>query len=162
MKILLIDWNSIVKSDKLVRFPVSIDLARELFGNSAGEWKNKSFQEKYEDKLNTIFNNMAKSGIEFFAPGGSEFRRLLTMLWWFYIKKSNFPERNSKYFTESYEQYEDTYKLNPELFEYLYDEYYQYLKENYVFEVNDDVVFFSETSFIKQLEKLLSGRPAFS
>jgi hypothetical protein len=41
MKILLIDWNRVVKSDKLVRFPVSIDLARELFGNSAGEWKYK-------------------------------------------------------------------------------------------------------------------------
>ena len=138
-KILLIDWNRVVKSDKLVRFPVSIDLARELFGNSAGEWKNKSFQEKYEDRLNTIFKNMIKSGIEFFAPGGSEFRRLLTMLWWFYIKKSNFPERNSKYFTESYEQYEESYKLDPELFEYLYDEYYQYFRENYIFEVNNDV-----------------------
>ena len=31
-----------------------------------------------------------------------------------------------------------------------------------IFEVNDDVVFFSETVFIKQLEKLLSIRPEFS
>ncbi len=139
MKILLIDWNRVARGDKLVRFPVSIGLARELFGNSAGEWKNKSFQEKYEDKLNTIFKNMIRSGIEFFAPGGSEFRRLLTMLEWSYIKKSNFPECNSKYFTEYYEKYEETYKLDPELFEYLYDEYYQYFKENYIFEVNNDV-----------------------
>jgi len=33
MKILLIDWNSIVKSDKLVRFPVNISLERELLDN---------------------------------------------------------------------------------------------------------------------------------
>jgi hypothetical protein len=138
-KILLIDWNSIVKSDKLIRFPVSIDLVRELFGDHAGVWENKEFQEKYENKLNTLFQNMRKSGIEFFSPGGSEFRRLNGMLWWFYIKKSNVPERNSKYFAESYEQYEETYKLDPELFEYLYDEYYQYFKENYIFEVNNDV-----------------------
>ena len=31
-----------------------------------------------------------------------------------------------------------------------------------IFEVNDDVVFFSETNFIKQLEKLLSTRPEYS
>jgi trk system potassium uptake protein TrkA len=31
-----------------------------------------------------------------------------------------------------------------------------------IFEVNDDVVFFSETNFIKQLEKLLSARPVYS
>ena len=31
-----------------------------------------------------------------------------------------------------------------------------------IFEVNDDVVFFSETNFIKQLEKLLSTRPVYS
>ena len=30
-----------------------------------------------------------------------------------------------------------------------------------IFEVNDDVVFFSETSCIKKLEKLLSERPEF-
>jgi len=138
-KVLLIDWNRIVKGDKFVRFPVNISLAIELFGSSAGEWDNKEFQDKYEDKLNIIFKNMNKSGIEFFAPGGSELRRLLTMLWWFYIKKSNFPECNSKDFTEYYEKYEKTYNLDSELFEYLYDEYYQYFKENYEFEVNDDV-----------------------
>lgn len=138
-KILLIDWNRIVKSNKFVRFPVNISLAIELFGSSAGEWNNKEFQDKYEDKLNIIFKNMIRSGIEFFAPGGSELRRLLTMLWWFYIKKSNFPECSSKDFTEYYEKYDKTYNLDPELFEYLYDEYYQFFKENYEFEVNDDV-----------------------
>ena len=30
------------------------------------------------------------------------------------------------------------------------------------FEVNDDVVFFSETNSIKKLEKLLSNRPEYS
>ena len=31
-----------------------------------------------------------------------------------------------------------------------------------IFEVNDDVVFFSETNCIKKLEKLLSSRPEYS
>ena len=31
-----------------------------------------------------------------------------------------------------------------------------------IFEVNDDVVFFSETNSIKKLEKLLSNRPEYS
>jgi hypothetical protein len=138
-KTLLIDWNILVKSDNLIRFPVSIGLARELFGNSAGEWENKEFQEKYERKLNALFKNMRKSDIEFFAPGGSEFRRLLRMLWWFYIKRGNLPDRNSKSFIEYHEKYEDTYDLDPELFNYLYDEYFKYFKENYTFEVYDDI-----------------------
>ncbi len=138
-KILLIDWNSIVKSDKLIRFPVSIDLVRGLFGDHAGVWKNKEFQEKYEDKLNALFKNMSKSGIRFFSPGGSELRRLLTMLWWFYIKKNNPPECSTRYFVDGYKEYEDTYNLDPELFEYLYNEYYEYFQDNYVFEVFAEV-----------------------
>lgn len=138
-KILLIDWNAIVKSDKLIRFPVNVSLATELFGDHVGVWRNKEFQEKYEDKLNALFENMRNAGIKFFSPGGSALRRLLTMLWWSYIKKGNLPERNSKYFIESFKEYEDTYNIDPELFEYLYNEYYEHFQDNYVFEVFDDV-----------------------
>ena len=138
-KILLIDWNSIVKSDKLIRFPVSISLVKELFGDHAGVWENKEFQEKYENNLITLFQNMRESGIEFFSPGGSPLRRLISMLWWFYIKKNNPPECSTRYFVDEYKEHEDTYNLDPELFEYLYDEYYQYFKDNYIFEVFNEV-----------------------
>ena len=138
-KILLIDWNSVVKSDKLIRFPVSIALTKELFGDHAGVWGSKEFQEKYEDKLNVIFENMRKSGIEFFSPGGSSLRRLISMLWWFYVKKNNPPECSTRYFVDAYKEYEDTYNLDPELFEYLYNEYYEYFQDNYAFEVFPEV-----------------------
>ncbi len=136
---LLIDWNSIVKSDKLIRFPVSIGLTKELFGDHAGVWENKEFQEKYEDKIITIFKNIRESGIEFFSPGGSPLRRLISMLWWFYIKKNNPPECSTRYFVDGYKEYEDAYNLDPELFEYLYNEYYEYFQDNYVFKVFAEV-----------------------
>jgi hypothetical protein len=61
------------------------------------------------------------------------------MLWWFYIKKNNPLECSTRYFVDSYKEYEDTYTLDPELFEYLYNEYYEYFQDSYAFEVFAEV-----------------------
>jgi hypothetical protein len=123
-KILLIDWDFFSTDVKSWNgFPVHIPLVKE--------WLDTG---KYESEEEALYGSMRESGVFFSSPGNSPIRWLIRILRWFYFKQQDYLGVDGHQ-----PELEKTYNLNPELIEYLYNEYYQFFEGHYVFKVNDQI-----------------------
>ena len=136
-KIIILDWDVVAKT-RFTWFPIDLELAKSLFGDYTGKWLNPKHKQKFEEPLLALFENMSKVGIEFYSPGGSEFRRLLNMIVWYYKKEMGyFNDVNPISYSDT--KLEKTYELDKELFEYIYQAYCSYFKSATSFKINNDV-----------------------
>lgn len=121
-KTLLIDWKFISNDTGWwIGFP------EENF--SVRRWLDTG---EHESKAMNLYDNMRSSSVFSTPPSDSPIRWLISMFRWLYFKQKDYLG------VDRYgEGHEDVYSSDPELVEYLYDEYYQYCVENFTITINE-------------------------